>query len=1061
MRPEMTSNFLAEIGIAPDDVLHVAGQRRTQLLSFLQRWRATAELHACLDILLQEHPDLVSLLDLRARALAAEGRFDEALQTMEARLQRKSSVPALSLVADIHLARGAIAAAEGIARTLIDEDESTYTGWRIRAEAALRRGDLAAAAAANHRLGELRPNGTRYLLAMMALYQARGDWVTASGYAVRLLNTVEDPTELPPIFLEALMAYFKASGEETRVVEVGEALDARYAQELAEIKAALAPEAGSPLPVAPDDGKVSLPPSPGEGLGEGDAAHTPIPVTDSERAHIQDAVRDTFGFEQLLPGQLETLACVFRGDNALTILPTGGGKSLCYQVPALVAEAGLTVVISPLIALMKDQVDSLPEHLRPLTTTVNSSLDGDELVRRLARAARGDYRLLYAAPERLRQPTFLHTLRKADVARLVVDEAHCVSVWGHDFRPDYLKIEEAWRALGEPPILALTATAPPRVRRDIIQHLSPNRPMATITGDTFRSNLTLEVFEAANRDEKLHRLLSFCLAAQGQGIVYADTRARCEQISELLRSRKIDAEHYHAGIDNRDAVQDRFMEGKTRIIVATIAFGMGIDKADIRFIVHFMPPHSLESYYQEAGRAGRDGQPAHCLLLYSSSDRALLTKRMRSSLPTVEFLRDVYATVQRMLGANGVARVAVGDLERALGADDTRVRVALSILEENGLLTRGPDMPRGALILLRQATAAEPSGNPTPQTTGDGFEAFCRELRLQPNQWLQVDLLEAAKHTGISPEEIEAQVLAWADEGRIACRFSGRELLLQRTGVPGDVAQRIRLWLDRFATIQAQRIDEISAYAHTNHCRHGHLSTYLGGRPIDRCMVCDNCAPIAEAPEALLPTERQQLLTVLGCLDESGHGWGRWSLIGILRGSDRAPDRGQALRAFGALRFRSRSMVEAMIERLLRYSLISERQLDNGGVVLELTPSGRAALRNPRVIDVALSADEAHRPTRERKGWDLPTEGDDALFERLRAWRLAEAEARGVLPYIVFHDATLHAISALKPRSLNALLAIPGVGARKVEAYGEAIIAVVRDYVNEVSGSAAGPNQVE
>jgi len=341
-----------------------------------------------------------------------------------------------------------------------------------------------------------------------------------------------------------------------------------------------------------------------------------------------------FGYRAFRGRQAEIVDHIIAGGDALVLMPTGGGKSLCYQVPALVAETGLTVVISPLIALMKDQVDSLPAHLRPLATTVNSNMDGDELQRRLDRAAQGEVRLLYAAPERLRQPAFLHTLRKAAITRLVVDEAHCVSVWGHDFRPDYLKLGEAWHALGEPPILALTATAPPRVRHDIVQHLSPHRPMATITGGTFRSNLRLEVFHAANRDEKLHHLLSLCHATKGQGIVYADTRARCEQIAELLRSQDIDAEHYHAGIDNRDAVQERFMAGRTRIIVATIAFGMGIDKPNVRFVAHLDMPKSVEAYYQETGRAGRDGLPAAAWMAYGLADvMGLLQLMSRSQAP--------------------------------------------------------------------------------------------------------------------------------------------------------------------------------------------------------------------------------------------------------------------------------------------------------------------------------------------------------------------------------------------------------------------------------------------
>ncbi len=252
----MEASLLTQLGLSPHDVRRLAGQERTRLLSFLQRWRVTDELHACLDILEEERPDLISLLDLRARAYAAAEHFDEALQIMEKRLSRQASVPAYSLLADIHLARQDRDAAEAIAATLIAQDEESYAGWRIRAEAALQRGDLAAATAANHALGKLRPNGTRYLLNMVALYRAREDWVTASGYAVRLLNTVEALWELPPPILEALRDYFRASGEETRTVELSEALDARYHQEFEELKSLFARQS------APDEtSRLGIPPS--------------------------------------------------------------------------------------------------------------------------------------------------------------------------------------------------------------------------------------------------------------------------------------------------------------------------------------------------------------------------------------------------------------------------------------------------------------------------------------------------------------------------------------------------------------------------------------------------------------------------------------------------------------------------------------------------------------------------------------------------------------------------------------------------------------------------------
>jgi len=336
-------------------------------------------------------------------------------------------------------------------------------------------------------------------------------------------------------------------------------------------------------------------------------------------------------------------------------------------------------------------VDSLPPKLRQRATTINSSLEGDELRWRLDQATNGAYRLVYAAPERLRQPPFLHAMRRAGVDRLVIDEAHCVSVWGHDFRPDYLTIGRARQALGNPPLLAMTATAPPRVRHDIIHHLGDLR---IIAGDVTRPNLQLEVFHARHTDDKLRHLLAFCQTEPGSGIVYAGTRARCEELATLLRQQGIVADYYHAGIADRAGVQDDFMAGRIRVVVATVAFGLGIDKPNIRFIVHFVPPPSLEAYYQEAGRAGRDGLPARCLLMYAASDRATLTRRARQDVLPIEFLRAVYAAAKRRLGGASSSRVAMADLERdtfaslstGLQADDTRVRVALSLLEEAGLL---------------------------------------------------------------------------------------------------------------------------------------------------------------------------------------------------------------------------------------------------------------------------------------------------------------------------------------------------------------------------------------
>jgi len=1068
------TNVLAELEITPRQTLRLAGKQRSRLLNFLLRWEQVESLHACLDVLIPANPTLVSLLDLRAKAFLAQNRPDDALAVMEERLRLKTSLTARSLLARVHLARGDGEAAHQIARALVEERDDSVTAWRLMGKVALARGKMEAALAAYRRVNELRPQGRAYLLGMVAFYQAHDDLVTASGYAVRLLRTATDEAPLVVTYLRQLRDYFRASGEETRVADLEAALARRYTDELAELRAALSPTARPrPAPVPRPDRLEEGKPPPAEPLPTFDQ----VPVSEEERERVTEAARRLFGFETLLPGQLETIACVLRGEDVLTILPTGGGKSLCYQLPALMAERacpepfgfaqdrpaewGTTLVISPLIALMKDQVDSLPAMLQRRATTLNSSLERDALRRRLEQAADGAYRLIYAAPERLRQPPFLHALRRAGVNRLVIDEAHCVSVWGHDFRPDYLTIGRARQALGNPPLLAMTATAPPRVRQDILRHLGE---MRIIAGDVTRPNLQLEVFHARNTDEKLRCLLAFCRTEPGSGIVYAGTRARCEELAALLRGHGVVAGHYHAGIADRAGVQDDFMADRIRIVVATIAFGLGIDKPDIRFIVHFVPSNSLEAYYQEAGRAGRDGLPARCLLMYAPSDRAMLTRRARRNVLQIEFLRTVYAAVKcrlllgqvsdRALGpvsdrAPFSGRVAAADLERDLQADNTRVRVALSLLQEAGLLRRGPDFPRTAVVRL---TISDPPASASEMV------AFCQAARLRPDQSLTLDLADVARRAGLPLNDIERRVLEWADAGWLNYRSAGRDLLLELLPPPEDAVERIATLLERYETIHIQRVDEIAAYARTRRCRHGHINAYLGGRTIERCAACDNCVEIEPPPDAGLPDEREQFLTILRCVSAAPWSWGRFSLVRILRGDDKARygkrslhEKARDQASFGALAFRSNVAVEHMLDLLESGGFLRARRLDHGGVVLDLTPAGQAALQNPAALDGLLSPAREppppHKPSQADNQEPGAPDVDEALFQALREWRLEQARAQEVPPYVIFHDSHLRTVAAHRPVTLDALSRLEGVGPRRLEKYGAAVIELVRSHL--------------
>jgi ATP-dependent DNA helicase RecQ len=1027
------ADLLSEMGIEPRHTLRLGGHERSRLLNFLLRWERAQEAHACLDVLLPANPTLVSLLDLRARAFLARGRADDALAVMEERLQLRTSLTARALLARVHLARGDVEAARRIARALVEERDDGVTAWALLGEVELARGDKGAALAAYRRLSDLSPHSRTYLLGMVDLYRAYDDWVTASGYAVRLLRVAEEDRPLAVPYLRRLGDYFRASGEETRVAEIEAELARRYAEELAELRDALAlgqrPTSAGARPALLLEHGTESEPLP---------AFDEIDVSEEERARIGQAAERLFGFDDLLPGQLETIACVLHGEDVLTILPTGGGKSLCYQLPALMARRGTTFVISPLIALMKDQVDSLPAGLRGRATTINSSLEGDELRHRLEQTARGAYRLVYAAPERLRQPAFLHALRRSGLNRLVIDEAHCVSVWGHDFRPDYLAIGQARQALGSPPLLAMTATAPSRVRRDIINQLGD---MRIVAGDVTRPNLQLEVFYARDTDDKLRCLLAFCLTEGGSGVVYAGTRARCEELAGLLRAHGVAAEHYHAGIGDRARVQDDFMAGRTRVVVATVAFGLGIDKPDIRFVVHFVPPPSLEAYYQEAGRAGRDGLPARCLLMYAASDRGTLTRRLHQDVLPVEFLRAAYAAVKRRLNGTSIGLIALGDLERDLQADGTRVRVALSLLEKVDLLRRGPDLPRAAIVCL---TAAGQDGVLPPEPA-----RFCEAARLRPGQPLTLNLVETAQEAGLPADDVERLALEWADAGLLDYRPAGRDMLLELLPPPHDAAERIAAQLERYETVQAQRVDEIAAYVRTVRCRHGHLNAYLGGRTIERCTACDNCVELAPPPDAGLPDEGEQLQAILGCVAAAPWSWGRVSLARILRGDERAPAKACAHEGFGALAFRSETMVKRMLGRLESGGFLQARRLDHGGEVLELTPAGQAALRGPAALDDLVSAAEEPPSRKPERQSEEDLEVDGTLLRALRAWRSEQACARNVPPYVVFHDSHLRAIAAHRPTTLDALARVKGVGSKRLEQFGDALVALIKNHHRE------------
>ena len=573
------------------------------------------------------------------------------------------------------------------------------------------------------------------------------------------------------------------------------------------------------------------------------------------------ALKEHFGYPAFRPGQEAAVESVLAGRDTLVVLPTGGGKSLCYQVPALMLPK-LTVVLSPLISLMKDQVDALTARGLP-ATFINSTLTSSQISDRLSRAIRGDVKLLYVAPERFDFGVTAERLRDAGVSLLAVDEAHCISEWGHDFRPSYLRISSVREKLGMPPTVALTATATPHVRADILTQLKLDSPTTIITGFD-RVNLSYHVLPTRNDKEKDDALVHLLKTTDGLAVVYASTRKAVERLAHLLDRARIPAAAYHAGLDDerRHQVQDAFMTEKVRAIVATNAFGMGIDKANVRLVIHYAMPGTLEAYYQEAGRAGRDGKPGACYLLHSFPDRFTHEFFIKGAYPDKSLVEEVYDVLRRSADASGGVDLSPDDIATRLKtkASGRDVESTLRVLTAAGAYSVSQE--GNARVLVRLLATPER----IKRELGDNN---AMELGLLRAMWR---VAGAALNDGavIDLDGLPPGFGGGSGAAPLLDALQSRQFLHYKRASAGNLLTAPKKpltafkidWqtMDRRRRADLQKLDAMQQYAYTKGCRRGFVLRYFGD-PAARtsCGGCDNCLGTrVDVEEGIAPSERSK-----------------------------------------------------------------------------------------------------------------------------------------------------------------------------------------------------------
>ena len=676
---------------------------------------------------------------------------------------------------------------------------------------------------------------------------------------------------------------------------------------------------------------------------------------------------ERFGLTTFRPAQRDVIETVLSGRDCLCVMPTGGGKSLCYQLPAILQE-GTTLVVSPLIALMKDQVDGL--RAKGIEADfINSTLDSNAQYDRLDRLQRGVYDLLYVAPERFRSRRFCEILNSIQLSVLAIDEAHCISEWGHDFRPDYARLGKYRQRLGNPTTIALTATATKDVRDDVVQQLGLSDPKVFVAGFA-RDNLHYRVLNCNSRqdkDESLERLLK---TTEGSGIVYVSARKRCSEVAEIVARCGRTVGFYHGRLEpaERRGMQERFMSDEIEVVVATNAFGMGIDKPDVRFVTHYNMPGTLEAYYQEAGRAGRDGLPSECHLLYSSGDLRIQRFFIESAYPSRAIVRRVYDHLRKLDGdpIEITQQELKEQLDLDIGADG--VGTCERLLEKSGIIQRlAPHRNMSVIQLNSDLFSLVDLLSPKARNARKvmrAVESLVGDSRFEP-VYIHLDNLVQRSELSLQAVRKSLNELNKLDSFNYVPPFRGRAIHFSRRDVPFNELDIDFETMEKMKKLDYDKLDRMVRYATTGACRQASILNYFGDDSAQSCNHCDNCEGTSDPGNAQV--------TVRLSSDEVVKTVIRIALSGVARARERvgknmvaamlAGSRSKKIKqlrldkvsTFGRLGELKQTDVAKILDAMLMTGWLEQFEIDPHRPLLRLSDIGRNIMKdNEEVADSIL-----------------------------------------------------------------------------------------------------------